>query len=325
MTNLLSHFKKIIESKDSNFVLAHLIERHGSVPQSVGACMLVRDDGQIFGTIGGGRLEHQCIESCKKLMAGDETALFEFDMNHVYSRNAGPICGGSLKIFLNGRINNQHERIKEIIAHSRKNSLFYVGVNTDVESMDSGQIVFKSDKPSEAEEDMFWQEVGASTKMYVVGAGHCGLAIAELAHWLGFETHLIDERALNASDVSFIRFVGKFSDFLQTHPIDSNTAIVLVNKGHKDDAEDLEKCIHSDAGYIGMIGSVRKTRLLKNHFLEEEITSPESWDRIYSPIGLDIAAIEVKEIALSVVTEIVAVLNGKSPDQKPLKCLKLQI
>ena len=244
-------------------------------------------------------------------------------MNDVYSRNAGPICGGSLKIFLNGRIKNQHDRIKEIVAYSRKNSLFYVGVNADAESMDTGQIVFKSDKPSRAEEGVFWQEVSSSTKMYVVGAGHCGLAIAELAYWLGFETHLIDERPLNASNVSLIRFVGKFSDFLQTHTIDSKTAIVLVNKGHKDDAEDLEKCIHSEAGYIGMIGSKRKTRLLRNHFLEEKITSPERWDHIYSPIGLDIAAFEVNEIALSVVTEIVAVFNGKSPDKTPVKCLKL--
>ncbi len=323
MTNLLSHFKKIIENKNSRFVLAQIIDSQGSVPQAVGASMLVKADGKAFGTIGGGLLEHKCIEACLKLVDSDNTAIFEVDMNEDYSRDAGPICGGSVKIFLNGRIQNQNNTIKQIINHSQNNSSFYIGININVSSMDAGEIVFQSNKPGTTGKDVFWQAIGPTAKMYVVGAGHCGLAISELASWLGFETYLIDERSLNASDVSFTRFVGRFKDFLQTHSIDDRTAIVLVNKGHKNDAEDLEACIGSDAGYIGMIGSERKTKLLKTNFLEEKITSPEYWERIYSPIGLDIAAVEVKEIAISVVTEIVAVFNGKTPDKTPLKCLKL--
>ena len=100
---------------------------------------------------------------------------------------------------------------------------------------------------------------------------------------------------------------ASIGDALARHPISPRTHIVLVNRGHGGDAEVLEASLHSEAAYIGMIGSRRKVSCLRDHFLSEGLATEEEWDRLYAPIGLDIGAVTVEEIATSVMAEIVSV------------------
>jgi len=90
-------------------------------------------------------------------------------------------------------------------------------------------------------------------------------------------------------------------------PIASDTYIVIVTRGHKLDAEALEACIHTPAAYIGMIGSKRKVALIRENFIESGIVTKEEFDRIFTPIGLDIGAVTVPEIAASITAELIAV------------------
>jgi len=83
--------------------------------------------------------------------------------------------------------------------------------------------------------------------------------------------------------------------------------VVIVTRGHQQDAEALAACLRRPAAYIGMIGSRRKVSLLRREFLANGWAKPEEFDRVYAPIGLDLGAATVPEIAASIVAQLIAV------------------
>ncbi len=89
---------------------------------------------------------------------------------------------------------------------------------------------------------------------------------------------------------------------------------MIVTHGHKLDAESLEVCIHSPAAYIGMIGSKRKVALIRKNFVESGLATEEEFDRVYAPIGLDIGAVTVPEIAASITSQLISVRRKCNPD-----------
>ena len=82
---------------------------------------------------------------------------------------------------------------------------------------------------------------------------------------------------------------------------------MVVTRGHKHDAEALEACIHRPAAYIGMIGSKRKVALMRKDFIETGLATEAEFNRVFAPIGLDIGAVTVPEIAASVTAQLIAV------------------
>ena len=94
--------------------------------------------------------------------------------------------------------------------------------------------------------------------------------------------------------------------------MDDNTYVVIVTRGHEKDAEALAACVRRPAAYLGMIGSRRKVALMRKDFLESGRATAEEFDRVYAPIGLDIGAITVPEIAASIVAQLISVRRRKT-------------
>ena len=83
--------------------------------------------------------------------------------------------------------------------------------------------------------------------------------------------------------------------------------IVIVTRGHKNDAEALRACIKRKAAYIGMIGSARKIQLMRDEFLAKKWATPEEFEAVFAPIGLDIGSTTVQEIAVSIAAQLVQI------------------
>ncbi|MER3466207.1 MAG: hypothetical protein C4340_03360, partial [Armatimonadota bacterium] len=94
-------------------------------------------------------------------------------------------------------------------------------------------------------------------------------------------------------------------------PIGPTTTIVLVTRGHKQDELSLRKCIGRGAAYLGMIGSRRKREVIRKEMVGEGICTNEQFDAVQSPMGLDIGAESVEEIAVSIAAELVRVRAAK--------------
>ena len=155
-------------------------------------------------------------------------------------------------------------------------------------------------------------------QLIVVGAGHVGEKLCQMASILGYEITVIDDRETRATKEIFPGasklIVGDILENLRKININENTCIVIVTHAHKYDQGALEAVIDSEAGYIGMIGSVSKVKTCFKNLREKGI-SDELIDRVYSPIGLDIGGESPAEIALSIMAQIQAV-NYKKSAQK---------
>lgn len=172
------------------------------------------------------------------------------------------------------------------------------------------------DEIDQPKEYAFIERILPKPSLIIAGAGHIGQSLAHLGKFLGFEVTIWDDRPeyANRDLIPDARVVlsGTVDDSLGKISIQDDSYLVIVTRGHKSDAEILRMFIKSNAAYIGMIGSKAKVAQMKSFFLETAWATPEQWNRIHSPIGLDIGAKTIEEIAISIAAEIVKVRTQKS-------------
>ncbi len=144
--------------------------------------------------------------------------------------------------------------------------------------------------------------------VYVIGAGHVGRSVIDLADWLGYRTVVVDDRADLVTEEAMpnatIRFTGSVQDALDEHPADETTAVVVVTRSHELDAQIVPILLETPSLYIGVMGSKRRWATTREA-LAESGTPPEALDRLHVPIGLSIGAETVEEIAVSIMSQII--------------------
>jgi len=147
----------------------------------------------------------------------------------------------------------------------------------------------------------------------IVGAGHIGRCLAKLADFLDFHVVVLDDREEFANSENIPEadeiLCEDYEDALDRYPINANTSVVMVTRGHKQDELSLRRCLGRGAGYLGMIGSKRRTSTVLQH-LAEEGYDPEELARIRTPIGLRIGAETPEEIAVSIMAEVIMLRRG---------------
>jgi len=172
------------------------------------------------------------------------------------------------------------------------------------------------DGPAEsASTAVFLEPVFPLPELIIAGAGHIGKALSHLGKLLGFEVTVIDNRSeyanpYNLPDADHI-IVEEIGTAVETIEKRSDTYIVIVTRGHSDDAVTLKSCIGSNSGYIGMIGSKAKVAKMHSDFILRGWATEEQWNRIYTPIGLEIRSKTVEEIAVSIAAQLIMVRNSR--------------
>jgi xanthine dehydrogenase accessory factor len=161
---------------------------------------------------------------------------------------------------------------------------------------------------------VFFEVMLAPPKLIVVGAGHIAVPLVQIAKVLEFHVTVIDDRLLYANRERFPAadevLVGDMAQMLKEMTITQSCYIVLITRGHKYDEPCLRQILHSKAKYIGMIGSRRRIKACFQRFRDQEKIAEEVIERVYAPIGLDIATETPAEIALSILAEVVKVRRG---------------
>lgn len=145
--------------------------------------------------------------------------------------------------------------------------------------------------------------------VYVFGAGHVGMAVALLCSVVGYKVIVLDDREQflkRIRDVSIAAYEVRFSNL--SYQLDSNSAAVIVTRGHQFDEMCLEYVLKFDLRYVGMIGSKRRVLSIFKR-LENQGVSSRLLTGVFSPIGLNIGARTPMEIGISIVAEIISVIN----------------
>jgi xanthine dehydrogenase accessory factor len=162
--------------------------------------------------------------------------------------------------------------------------------------------------------DVFVEVQRRPPTLVIVGAGHVALPLARLGQIIEFEVVVIDDRPTFANTKRFPManrvLAQPIRDTLSRWPVDQDTYIVLVTRGHSHDVEALLEVIDSPARYIGMIGSKRRIKAVFDLLEQEQGLDPAKFDRVYAPIGLDIGAENPAEIAVSIIAEIINIYRG---------------
>ena len=159
-------------------------------------------------------------------------------------------------------------------------------------------------------------------RLVIVGGGHVGQAVAQLAAQVDFDVWVIDDREDIVSQERFPtaqrRIHGVIDEVLPNLQITSDTYCLIVTRGHSHDERALFHLVERGARYVGMIGSRRKIRMIFDDLLEEGIAQ-DSLSRVYAPLGIHIGSQTVPEIAVSICAELVAHRNlGEVPGRMEL-------
>lgn len=151
-------------------------------------------------------------------------------------------------------------------------------------------------------------------ELLIVGAGHIALPLAQMAAICDFAVTVIDDRPQYANQARFPTaqkvFAAPLRETVRDLPLDLDSFVVLVTRGHSQDVACMLELLDRPVAYLGMIGSQRRVDAVFKLLTEEQGIDPTKFDRVYSPIGVDIAAQTPAEIAVCIMAEIINVLRG---------------
>ena len=161
---------------------------------------------------------------------------------------------------------------------------------------------------------IYYEEITGERKLVICGAGHVGLALIRLAGQMKYHVTVIDDREAfvqmarqaGADEV----LLGPFAELLATIPGNLDTAFVIVTRGHCNDLASLKVVLKKEYAYVGVMGSRKKTAVLKEKLLEDGFDQ-ETIGKIHMPIGLKIGGQSPEEIAVAILGEIIQVYSGK--------------
>jgi len=332
--------------------LGMVVETRGATPQKPGAHALFLRDGRVIGTLGGGCLEMESRRRALQVLDDGRPLLFQIDLDDDFGWDDGLLCGGRATVFARPVSPDQSDlwrRARAMIdsrlgfvmatflSGTRMGAQYLIpavssspgedpapppppdGLTAirDLLSEESPRI----DKVSDGEEELlvYLHPVLARPTLLIVGAGHIGKALADLADPIGFDVVVVDDREEFANRGRFPHVreivVDDIPSSVHRYPVDEDTYVVIVTRGHRHEAAALRACINRPARYIGMIGSRRKVLMIFRELLEEGYTTLERLRRVRSPIGLDLGGHTVGEIALSIAAELVAVRRKGDADK----------
>lgn len=320
-----------------------LVETRGSTPQKPGAAMLIFSDGSQVGTLGGGCVEAEVKRRALRLIDAESPEIMTFQLDNDYGWDDGLICGGRMKVLVDPIRTEEDlayfQTMRDLLERDQGcteaiviNPESAAGVSeTDRYLVDANSeiIAFRGNEQPPAQLHAGLKPIQNRPRPYVnagiayltfhqtcqlvvIGCGHVGQKVAELASAVDFEIIAIDDRQeyCNAERFPGARqlIVGTFDNVLADLPITRDTFIIIVTRGHNHDEEALGYVAQSPARYIGMIGSRRKVKLIFEDLIRMG-TPREALARVHAPLGFDIGSQTVPEIALSIVAELVAWRN----------------
>jgi xanthine dehydrogenase accessory factor len=325
-----------------SLVLATIVSRSGSAPRAAGSRMVVRPDGSIIETIGGGSVEARVQELAREVFGHGQTVLKKYVLTCQDASQLGMVCGGVLQVlvqYLDASRPSSLELYREIAAALEAGERAWLLAEipavfdvpeptaqflirhdgTAVGGLEAAELQALTVQASAGEPEILSHQgrqylvesLCHQGTVYIFGAGHVSQQLAPLTKLVGFRTVVLDDRQEFANRERFpnadeVIVLDSFHRALEGLKINADSYLVIVTRGHAHDQTVLRPALRTQAGYIGMIGSRRKRDAVYANLEKEGFSRPD-FDRVFSPIGLNIGAETPEEIAVCVVAELIQV------------------
>lgn len=328
------------------FAVGIILSAEGSTPREAGVKAVIEADGHIHGTLGGGAVEAEAQRLAVDACRSGHPIIFEMRLTGLDAVDHEPICGGQMRLLVDPTACKNKEAYQQAAAAAARRerglliTVIHAGDNatTEVhwrsesdlanpslplsipdtaalsECLCGGEAAFYCDD----ETQMLVEPVAPRPLLMIAGGGHVGQALAVQADLIGFDIVVLDDRPEFTTPELFPTAVetryGDVAAELAAASLGPDTYVVIVTRGHQHDAEALRACLRRPLAYVGMIGSRRKVALMRQSFIDAGWATEAEFDRVHAPVGLDIGAETVPEIAVSIAAELVAIRRlGESP------------
>lgn len=310
-TGFWKHTVDVIR-KEGRAALMYVLQSEGSSPGRQGFKMLVAPSGELYGTIGGGIMEHKLVELCRDKLASkfDPFLKHQIHQNNIAKNKSGMICSGEQYVAFYYLDQNDIGWLDQLISSGKGVlELRYQGIEfmRSVEQNEKFILTDLSENKWNLKEDINW-----FPELLIVGGGHVSLALSKIASNLDFKIQTFDDRKdLNTveqnafSKHTYVDNYGNIDNYISSG---ENKYVVLMSFGYQTDKVVLRKLIDKKFKYLGMMGSKEKVKQLFKE-LKEEGVSQAQINKVHSPIGVQINSKTVDEIAISILAEIIQVKN----------------
>lgn len=304
---------------DRSVMLLVVAESSGSSPGRAGYKMAVAEDGELCGSIGGGVMEVSLVEQAKAVMSEPGTVVTGFLVEQIHRKDvpnsSGMICSGKQTVIFKLLGPEDADTVDSIVLAQRDRRPEVLSIAPNEFSLkpdETGPPTFRFEKLA-GDEFVYLERLGFKNHLYIIGGGHCALALSELMSKLDFRVSVLDDRPeLNtldknhfADEVTVIDSYEKIADHV---PQGDNTYAVVMTLGYVYDGIVIRQLIGKDLKYFGVLGSKAKMAALMKE-LRAEGLDEERLSRIHTPIGVPINSRTPEEIAVSIAAEIIALKN----------------
>ena len=315
-------------------MLLYVLESKGSSPGRQGFFMAVNIKGEMEGSIGGGIMEHKFVEMAKEKLQEKNVEKMIDIRRQVHDKTAaknqsGMICSGEQTNFLYRMQSKDIHSLEKLIRCLSDNKRGHIQLSANgflFSEDDAGEENFRYDFNSEG--DWFYREkVGYKSLLFIIGGGHCALALAKIMSMMDFYIQVYETRAnlhtMILNDYAHQKHVIEdYSDLVELIPPGMEHFVVVMTVGYRTDEKAVKAMLSKDFRYFGLLGSSKKIKKLLTN-LRKEGFSQAQLDRICAPVGLPINSQTPEEIAISIAAQIIQIKNGaatkiNNPDLKKI-------
>jgi xanthine dehydrogenase accessory factor len=295
-------------------VLGTVVRTWGSSPRPPGSLMIIRDDGQVAGSVSGGCIEDDLIG---RVARGDLASRLPqtttYGVSAEEAQRFGLPCGGSVQIVLEPL--SAQSLLRELLASIESHRVVRrkLELATGLVSMgpceDGDALRFDG----QALETVH----GPRLRLLVIGGGQLSRYLASMAVMLDYRVTVCDPREEyhegwlseqgRMEGVTLSRLMP--DDLVIAMNLDANSALVAVTHDPKLDDLALMEALKTPAFYVGALGSRRNNDARRKRLLDFDV-SPAEVGRLRGPVGLNLGSKTPPEIAMSVVAEMTAVRRG---------------
>jgi xanthine dehydrogenase accessory factor len=292
--------------RGERLALATVVSTWGSAPRPRGSHMLIHADGRFEGSVSGGCVETDILQTAAEVIAGAPFQVKNYGVADAAAWEVGLPCGGEIAVMVQpvsaaGFDPELFDRIVEAREHGDA-----LAVTTDLATGHSDL------RPVETGQ-VFVNRYDPPRRLLIVGAVQIAQALTGLAHQLGIDTVVIDPRArfLTAERFPGTTLDDRWPDeAIEAYRPGPATAVVTLSHDIKIDDPALVAALASEAAYVGALGS-RRSHAARRERLAAAGVDPAAIDRIDAPVGIDIGAIGPSEIALSIAAAVVGAFHDR--------------
>ena len=289
-------------------------------PGTAGAKLLVAEGGELFGTVGGGMMEHRLVEQARELLRSGGAQPERRTLVHsdtAEGEHSGLVCEGSqTNVFCVLAGERDCATVGAIAAAVREDRPAWMAVDADGLRLTERDAALSRPPfalTGDGERWRYEEDLLNRRRLAVIGGGHCAVALAEVMARLGYRAQIFDTRTevVTHDRAAAVGTVTHVADYAEAGPLiawPELTAVVVMTADYLTDVRALLGTAELPFPFEGLMGGRRKIARIFARLREEGVRQ-EGLDRVHAPVGLDIGSDTPEEIAVSVAAQILRERN----------------